>query len=227
MAEADDMATARAVYDASASEYVRAVGTELSPGFETPSGLVVLDTFLAAAAAVAGPIIDAGCGPGRVAAFVARRGVHVVGIDASSAMLTQACAAHPGLALAQCVLNDLPFVAGSASGVVCWYSIIHTPPHELDRVFGEVARVLRPDGGLLVAFQAGDGQAVARENAHGTGLTLTSYRHGAEDVVRRLSAAGFSVQTCTVRDPEFRHETSPQAFILARRRGSGKVGSSA
>jgi hypothetical protein len=57
-----------------------------------------------------------------------------------------------------------------------------------------------------------------RTDAHGTGLPLTSYRHGIEHVTRRLDRAGFDVHATAQRAPELEHESTGQAFVFARRR---------
>ena len=216
MTEPDHVATARAVYDATAERYARLVGTDLSAAFEGPVDRALLAAFVELVGVAAGPVADVGCGPGRVGAMLAAHGLDVVGVDVSEAMLAVARRAHPGIRFEAGRLTALPFPDGSLAGAVCWYSIIHTPPEHLDEVSSEIVRVLCGHGHLLVAFQAGDGEGVVRADAHGTGISLTSYRHSPEGVARSLVAAGLRVHARAVRDPELDHESTPQAFILAR-----------
>ena len=211
------MAAARAVYDATAEDYAQSVGTELSADFEGPIDRALLAAFVEHVGLPAGPIADIGCGPGRAAAFLAARGLDVVGVDISAAMLTVAREAHPDIRFEEGRLTDLPFGDATVGGAVCWYSIIHTPPAQLDEAFVEIARVLTRDAHLLVAFQAGDGECVHRADAYGTGRALTSYRHAPDHVARSLIAAGLLVHARAVREPELDHESTPQAFIFARR----------
>jgi hypothetical protein len=105
---------------------------------------------------------------------------------------------------------------GSLAGVVCWYSIIYTPPESLGDAFAELERVLSPGGYLLVAFQAGGGEPVRRTNVHGTELSLTNFRHSLADVAGRLEVAGLEVRATVLREPEFDPEQTPQAFVIAR-----------
>jgi ubiquinone/menaquinone biosynthesis C-methylase UbiE len=217
--ERDHVAAARAVYDASAERYVEFVGTELSSATEAPVDHSLLRAFVALVAAGAVKrVADVGCGPGRVAAFLARHGLDAVGVDVSTAMLAAARIAHPGIEFEEGRLDDLPVDEGSLGGVVCWYSIIYTPPECLGDVFAEVVRVLNRAGYLLVTFQAGDGEPVHRTDAHGTGRSLTSYRHNLGDVTGRLERAGLEVRATALREPEFDHETTRQALVIARRR---------
>ena len=161
-------------------------------------------------------VADVGCGPGRVAAFLARCHLDVVGLDPSPAMLAVARLAHPDITFEEGQLDALPIPDASLAGVVCWYSIIYTPPERLGDAFAELGRVLRPGGHLLLAFQAGTGESVLRTDAHGTGRSLTSFRHSLGAVTGRLEDAGLSVRATTVRKPEFDHETASQAFVIAR-----------
>lgn len=218
MTEHDNVEAARAVYDASATGYVDFVGTELSDATERPIDRSLLVAFAEMTAAhSAGRVADVGCGPGRVAAFLSRQGLDVVGVDVSAEMLARARSAHPHLQFEEGRLDRLPFPDASLAGAVCWYSIIYTPPPDLDVAFAELARVIHAGGETLFAFQEGDGGAEHRRNARGTGLALTVYRHAVEDVTRRLTSVGLVVHATVRRAAELDHETTPQAFVFARR----------
>lgn len=209
----------RRVYDASASDYVAFAGTEISAATEDAVDRSMLAAFVElVVSGGGGQVADLGCGPGRVAAFLARAELDVVGVDVSSELLTVARNAHPHLRFEGGRLDALPFSDGALAGAVAWYSIIHTPPDLLDDVLTEIHRVVAPKGLVLIAFQAGTGEPVVRNDAHGTGMSLTSYRHDTDFVSQRLRAAGFEVHASTQRAPALGHETGPQAFIIARRR---------
>jgi ubiquinone/menaquinone biosynthesis C-methylase UbiE len=213
----DHVATARVVYDATAEAYAQAVGTAVTPTFEAPIDRAILAAFVELVSeSTSGFIVDVGCGPGRVAAFMATHGLDVIGVDASQGMLAVARAAHPQIPLGQGLVTALPFPDHCLAGAVCWYSMIHTPPEHLRFGFAELKRVLAHHGHLLVAFQAGAGDCVHRADAYGTGITLTSYRHSPDEVTGHLTAAGLPVNARLVREPELDHESTPQAFILAR-----------
>jgi hypothetical protein len=79
-----------------------------------------------------------------------------------------------------------------------------------------VERVLEAGGHLLLAFQAGDGEAVHRPDAHGTNLPLTTYRHSVQGVTRRLDEA--ASRCMPPPNAPLGHESAAQAFVLARRR---------
>lgn len=217
------MATTRASYDATAEVYAQLVGTEVSAASEAPLDRALLAAFVEVVGR--GParrVADVGCGPGRVAAFLAGHGIETVGVDVSPAMLAVARDAHPGIQFAEGRLTALPVPDRSLAGAVCWYSVIHTPPEQLQGVCAELGRVLAPGGHLLMAFQAGSGEQVHRTEVYGTEVSLTSYRHAPDEVVRCLTEAGFEVRARAVREPELAHESTPQAFVLARTGGLGR-----
>jgi ubiquinone/menaquinone biosynthesis C-methylase UbiE len=214
--EPDHVSAARAVYDATAEQYARRVGIDVSAAFEGPVDRAFLSAFVEFVGLTAGVVADVGCGPGRVAAWLTAHGLDVVGVDVSHAMLTVARRAHPDLRFEEGRLSALPFADGSLVGAVCWYSIIHTPPEYLHELFCELKRVLCGGGHLLVAFQAGDGEAVHRADAYGTRHPLTYFRHGPQEVARSLVEAGLKPHAQAVRDPELDHESTRQAFVIAR-----------
>jgi SAM-dependent methyltransferase len=219
MIEPAHVVTARDAYDGTADLYVQFIGTEINSSIEADLDRAVLESFADGLATASepptGPVADIGCGPGRAAAFLAARGLDVVGFDVSTAMLDLARAAHPSLRFEEGSLTRLPVADGSLAGAVCWYSIIHTPPDARDEVMVELARVLAPGAPLLVAFQAGGGEAVHRTEVLGRAVSLTSHRHDPSDVVRRLDAAGFVVDAPVVRAAVGDHESTQQAFVTA------------
>lgn len=216
MTEPHYVSMTRAAYDDTADIYAQLIGTEISPAVDGVLDRAILGSFVKSIAGADGQLVaDVGCGPGRVAAFLAANGLNVIGFDISDAMLTIAGAAHPGIRFELGMLTDLPLLDGALAGAVCWYSIIHTPSDRLDVVVDELARVLAPGGRLLVAFQAGNGEPVHRADIHGRSVSLTSYRHHPDHVAGCLSVAGFAVEPPVIREAEFSHESTPQAFILA------------
>jgi len=214
------VATARAVYDMAAARYVQFVGTEISSGTEGPVDQSLLVAFVELVKKqTIHRVADVGCGPGRAGAFMAERGLDVVGVDPSQAMLAVARSAHPQIKFEEGQLDALPFETGVLAGAVCWYSIIYTPPDRLFEAFSELARVLMPGGCLLLAFHA-EGEPVHRTDAHGTRLPLTSYRHSVRAVSAGLVDIGFKIYATVLRAPDLDAETTFQGFVVASRLNS-------
>lgn len=203
-------------YDTVAADFAR-----LLPRLnaETALDVAMIDDFAdRCLAAQLGPILDAGCGTGRVSAHLAARGLEVFGVDLSPGMVEVARRTHPQLRFDVGALEDLPVPDASLGGLLAWYSLIHTAPGRLSAIVGEFARVLRPGVWLLTAFQAGDGQRVEHASVYGHPVALTNYRHNPQHVITALNEAGVVVRSQLHRDPEGVEKT-PQAVLLAQRQG--------
>jgi ubiquinone/menaquinone biosynthesis C-methylase UbiE len=200
-----------------APRYLQFVSTEISSATEGPIDQSLLVAFVELVKRQSiHQVADVGCGPGRAAAFMADRGLDVVGVDISEAMLAVARSAHPHIKFEEGQLDALPFETGVLAGAVCWYSIIHTPPDRLVEAFHELSRVLIPGGYLLLAFQAED-EPLHRADAYDTKLPLTSYRHSVQQVAAQLVDVGFKTYATLLRAPELDSETTFQGFVIASR----------
>jgi ubiquinone/menaquinone biosynthesis C-methylase UbiE len=106
------------------------------------------------AAPVEGPVLELGCGTGRVTFPLARDGAHVVGIDRSAEMLARAAARKRRMRrpidvrLVRGDIRHLPFPDRSFPLVMAPYGILQSLLRERDlrETLAAVARVLRPDG---------------------------------------------------------------------------------
>lgn len=211
----DDTRDTRDAYDRTADLYVGRIGVELSADIEAPPDLDLIDAFAQRFDAGA-RLVDLGCGPGRAAMRLRTHHLDVVGVDLSFGMLVEGRRHHPELATAQGDLASLPLRTGAFAGAVLWYSIVHSPPDDLPGFFAEVRRVVRADAPVLVAFQAGRGEALHRDDVAGRPVSLLRMRHDPDSVSRALEASGLHVESRVIRDAVGDHEDSPQAFLLGR-----------
>ena len=108
MAEPDHLRDTIAAYDATADLYAEFIGTEITAAIEGPVDRALLDAFVELVAPSGGLIADVGCGTGRVTAFLAARGLAVVGVEPSPGMLSIAATAHPGLRFEPGAIGDIP-----------------------------------------------------------------------------------------------------------------------
>jgi SAM-dependent methyltransferase len=100
-----------------------------------------------------GVALDAACGTGRHAAYLASLGHTVIGVDSSPGMLARAREKIPHAEFHEADLNELPLPAAAVDLVVCAIALVHLP--DITCPFGEFARVLRPGGHLVVSDQCG------------------------------------------------------------------------
>jgi SAM-dependent methyltransferase len=127
-------------------------------------------------------VLDAGCGTGRVAIELARRGVEAVGVDADPGMLSAARAKAPELEWILGDLSDftLPDVDGPGprrfdAAVLAGNVMIFVVPGTEGAVLERVAAHLRPGGLVVAGFQLLPGRLGLErydELSSAAGLTL-------------------------------------------------------
>ncbi|MFC7109529.1 class I SAM-dependent methyltransferase [Nonomuraea rubra] len=146
----------------------------------------------------AGDALDAGCGTGRLAAYLAGRGHRVRGVDSSPDMLERARQRVPQAEFLLGDLSSLPVPDESVDLVVCSLALTHVP--ELGPVLAEFARVVRPGGQVVIADIHPEG--VARgvvppvRLPGGQPARVATYRHLVGDYLRAALAAGLQVRRC-------------------------------
>lgn len=212
------MSTRRS-YDLVAARYAAELGDELAG---KPLDRALLD---AVAELADGPVLDVGCGPGHVAAYLALR-VPVVGVDLSPQMC-----AHASVPVCAGDMTALPFRSHSVSALVCLYAVIHLDAAERAAAYAEFARVLRPGGHALVAFHVRDAETRA-----GQEKTLTRWWDNEVELTfrfldpdaetRALAEAGLTVTARLDRAPDPRVEhASDRAYLLVRAASASGSGS--
>jgi ubiquinone/menaquinone biosynthesis C-methylase UbiE len=109
---------------------------------------------------------------------------------------------------------DLP--DASLAGLIAFYAIVHFEPTELEPVFREMRRVLRPGAPALLAFHVGD-EVVHRDELFGAPVSLDFRFHRPEAVADALRAAGLAPTERTDREPyEGAEHPSRRCYLLAR-----------
>ncbi|GAA3741397.1 class I SAM-dependent DNA methyltransferase [Micromonospora maritima] len=210
MTEPQWLTETRTAYDTVAEDYARLLPDVVEP----PLDRAVLAAF-AESVGPGRPVLEVGCGTGRITAHLRRLGPDVTGVDLSPGMVAVARRTYPELRFEVGSMTELTAADGSLAGLVAWYSLIHLPPELLPQVFAGFHRVLAPGGHLLLAVKAGD-RLDRRERAYGHRVAYDVHWLPPERLAAQLGAAGFAVSATVLREP-VDGERQPQAFLLARR----------
>ncbi|MFR9726818.1 methyltransferase domain-containing protein [Streptomyces sp. MS19] len=179
-------------------------------------------------------VLDLGCGAGHLAAELLRRGaVRVVGVDGSESLLD---AARDRLADVpaggrELRLHDLeeplPFLP-DASADLAVLGLVHHHVEARGRLLGEIRRVLRPGGALLlsVTHPTSDwthfgGFYFTEDRVDlpiGDGFALTYRRMTLETLLGELLGAGYALERLTEpRATEEAARTDPRRYEKTRR----------
>jgi ubiquinone/menaquinone biosynthesis C-methylase UbiE len=162
-----------------------------------------------------GRILDAGCGAGRPVAETLAEDYDLVGLDISREQVRLASERVPDESFVQGDMAALPLADESVDAVAAYHSVIHVPSTEHPAVAREFARVLQPNGVLLMTVGAGEWVGT-NDDWLDTGVEMRWSVPGPEDGASMLADAGFEVLWRRVVDDEMGEKTG---FVLARKRG--------
>ena len=140
-------------------------------------------------------VLDAACGTGRHAEWLAAQGHDVVGVDVSPAMLARARAKIPSGRFEQGDLTALPQPDASVDAVLCTLALVHVA--DLRPALAEFARVVRPGGRIVISdvhpFLVALGWQAQFRTAAGDTAFVRLHRHLASDYARAAVEAGLAV----------------------------------
>lgn len=146
----------------------------------------LVDTF---AGMTSGRVLDVGSGPGRDGLILKEKGLDIVCLDASEAMV--ALSASRGL---DSILGDfsaLPFPNDSFGGVWSYTTLLHVPKAYIGTALSEIARVLVKGGTFGLGLIEGDDE-MYRESS-GMHLPRWFSYYQKKEVENLLRRHGFSI----------------------------------
>jgi SAM-dependent methyltransferase len=135
-------------------------------------------------------ILDVGFGQGRTAASLVRAGHHVIGVDPSATMVSQATARNREACRdGRVILKHgdgitIPFPAATADAAITTHTIYFMPDPAV--TIADLARVLKPGGTLVIACRT-------TEDDTPTWMDPDVYRiRSTAEITAMLTAAGFA-----------------------------------
>lgn len=209
----------QATYDAVAGTYADRFDDELEG---KPFDRALLDR-VAAQLAGSGTVVDVGCGPGHVGAYLADRGCDVLAVDLSPQMLRVVRERHPQLRVQLGDVRALPLADASCAAVVAFYSLIHVLRAEAPAALTEACRVLRPGGLLVLAVHGGSGELHA-DDWLDSPVAVDVTLFDADEIVALAGQAGFDECRLTAREPYPTEHPTTRLYLEASRGYSGVTG---
>ena len=124
-------------------------------------------------------------------------GLDAFGLDLSPAMIDHARQAYPAQRFDVARMEAMPVADSALGGVLAHYSMIHTPPGELNTLLAEQVRVLSPGGLLLVSFFGADGPEPVRFDHK----VAPAYSWPVDQFAELLAGAGLTPFARLLHDP--------------------------
>lgn len=195
--EVDVTEITRETYDLIASGYTQRINDLVSGTWIGRFEKALLDklvTSVKASGEKITDILDIGCGYGKDTFYLSQKeGVNSVGLDYSSAMLSEARKNFPSISFIRGDMRNLGFLGGYFRGVWANGCVYHVPKKELARVLSEVRHVLKPSGVLSFNFKVGTGEQLEKNPRSYGGKSRFYAYYGIEEMRGFVSRAGLEV----------------------------------
>lgn len=212
-----DLDIVRDSYDRVADNYAHMVTTTGFGDIRTHPWLRAAMDVFADAVGELGPVLDVGCGPGTVTAYLAQRGVDVSGVDLSPRMIENARRLHPECSFSVGSATDLDLADSTFGGVLGWWSLFNLPRDVLPPVLSSFARALVPGGQVIVATHVGDDDLSRTEAYGGVPVSWTTYQWKPEKLASLVEQAGLR-SVAELRLPAD-GQSGPAVVLVAQRDG--------
>lgn len=201
-------------YDRVALPYAQATRAAIDDNLHMFSDYSRLAALAHAACPDDAVVVDIGCGPGWWVQHLADQGLPAVGIDLSPTMVDIARANVPHARFETGSIVDIPIPSECAAGVCCMFVLHHLPDDDLGQALGELVRLLKPGGVLLLGGHVGTTRTVKTTGYGGHPMNVLINKRPAAELAGAVRHAGLKIEAHTIYDPD-----SPTAThaLFARR----------
>ena len=210
-----DLDAVRESYDRVADNYVDMIATTGLGDIRVQPWLKACIDVFAGAVGGLGPVLDVGCGPGTVTAYLRERGLDVSGVDLSPRMIEHATRLHPRCRFAVASATALDLAPESMAGILGWWSLFNLPREVLPEVLAGFGDALVVGGHLIIATHVGDDDVQRTEAYGGVPVTWTTYQWRPEQLIALLERAGLRL-VAEMRLPA-EDQIGPVVVLTARR----------
>ena len=166
------------------------------------------------------PIVEMGCGPGHIAAFLHARGANISGIDLSPGIVEVARRQFPDIDFHQGDMLGLDLEPDALAGIAAFYAIVHFTLSEVEAALSEFRRVLRKDGILLFSFHIREEHDVIPVKGFlgKEGADVDFVAFAVDEIKEAVTRVGFQIQDVLIRHPyEGVEYPSRRCYIIARK----------
>jgi SAM-dependent methyltransferase len=149
-------------------------------------------------AAVTGPVLDLGCGPGRDVSWLREQGLAAFGMDLSRGMLARAL--EHGVPVVRGDLRRPPIRPGSLGGIWSNAALLHVPRDDVPATLQQWHGLIAPGGRLAISTSLGGDEGWELVPYDGPGpeggeLHRWFVHHDVDGLHQLLADAGFTVMS--------------------------------
>lgn len=167
-------------------------------------------------------IYDFGCGSGQTTKYINDKRRHkIIGLDFSQEAILLAQQNFGEIEFAVDDMLNSRMVSNSADGIVAFYALVHFTYIEVEQVFKEWLRLMKPNAISLFSFHIGEEKIEIADFLGVSGAKATWRFLDPDRVLELAEKVGFRVEEAVVRYPYkgYEHE-SKRAYIMLRKIGT-------
>ena len=165
-----------------------------------------------------GLICDAGCGPsGQIGKYLYQKGFRIIGIDISPFCIEIAKEYQPEMEFDVVDMMHTPFEESKFDGIISFYSIIHTPKKDINKIIREFKRILKNNGKLLIVVKKGENEGIVKDDWYeGHEIYFTHFLE--EELEGYLRQNQFELNYLDTRAPEGNEINVDRIYIIGTNR---------